>query len=222
MDLRHDPLRPPWRPPLGPGSPGQPPLPPELPTSEGVPPWLQERLFDQRMVVITGSLNDDAATRAAAALMTLDTLGSEPVRLQLATPDGDLAAAFGLIDVIDTMSAPVHAVVTSLAGGAAVGLLAAAARRLAYRHARIRLSEPRAASVSGTADEVAAAAGQYLRELEELAVRIATATGQPRSRIEDDLSAGRMLTAEQAKEYGLLDEIIGPDHAQGGAGQTSG
>jgi ATP-dependent Clp protease, protease subunit len=221
MDLRHDPLRP-WRPPLGPGSPGQPPLPPELPTSEGVPPWLQERLFDQRMVVITGSLNDDAATRAAAALMTLDTLGSEPVRLQLATPDGDLAAAFGLIDVIDTMSAPVHAVVTSLAGGAAVGLLAAAARRLAYRHARIRLSEPRAASVSGTADEVAAAAGQYLRELEELAVRIATATGQPRSRIEDDLSAGRMLTAEQAKEYGLLDEIIGPDHAQGGAGQTSG
>jgi ATP-dependent Clp protease, protease subunit len=222
MDLRHDPLRPPWRPPLGPGSPGQPPLPPELPTSEGVPPWLQERLFDQRMVVITGSLNDDAATRAAAALMTLDALGSEPVRLQLATPDGDLAAAFGLIDVIDTMSAPVHAVVTSLAGGAAVGLLAAAARRLAYRHARIRLSEPRAASVSGTADEVAAAAGQYLRELEELAVRIATATGQPRSRIEDDLSAGRMLSAEQAKEYGLLDEIIGPDHAQGGAGQTSG
>lgn len=208
MDLRHDPLRP-WRPPLGPGSPGQPPLPPEPQVGEGVPPWLQERLFDQRMVVLTGPLDDAAATRAAAALMTLDGLGAEPVRLQLATPDGDLAAAFGLIDVIDSMSAPVHAVVTSLTGGAAVGLLAATARRQAYRHARIRLSEPRAAAVSGTADEVAAAAGQYLRELEELAVRIATATGQPRSRVEDDLSAGRMLTAEQALEYGLLDEIVG-------------
>ncbi|BCB81772.1 ATP-dependent Clp endopeptidase proteolytic subunit ClpP [Phytohabitans flavus] len=220
MELRHDPLRP-WRPPVGPGSPGQPPLPPELGGGEGVPPWLQERLFEQRMVVLTGPLNDDAATRAAAALMTLDALGSEPVRLQLATPDGDLAAAFGLIDVIDSMAAPVHAVVTSLAGGAAVGLLAATARRLAYRHARIRLSEPRAAAVSGTADEVAAAAGQYLRELEELAVRMATATGQPRSRIEDDLSAGRVLTAEQAMEYGLLDEIIG-GQPSGGAGQTSG
>lgn len=210
MDLRHDPLRP-WRPPHGPGSPGQPPLPPELPANEGVPPWLQERLFDQRMVVLSGPLNDAASTRAAAALMTLDALGDEPVRLQLATPDGDLAAAFGLIDVIDSMSAPVHAVVTSLTGGAAVGLLAASARRLAYRHARVRLSEPRSATVSGTADEVAAAAGQYLRELEELAVRIATATGQPRSRIEDDLSAGRVLTAEQAVEYGLLDEIVGPE-----------
>ncbi len=210
MDLRHDPLRP-WRPPLGPGSPGQPPLPHESPVNDGVPPWLQERLFDQRMVVLAGPLDDASATRAAAALMTLDALGSEPVRLQLATPDGDLAAAFGLIDVIDSMGAPVHAVVTSLTGGAAVGLLAAAARRLAYRHARIRLSEPRAAAVSGTADEVAAAAGQYLRELEELAVRVATATGQPRSRIEDDLSAGRVLTAEQAVEYGLLDEIVGPE-----------
>ncbi|GAA4435571.1 ATP-dependent Clp protease proteolytic subunit [Phytohabitans houttuyneae] len=219
MDLRHDPLRP-WHPPLGPGSPGQPPLPPEVPAGEGVPPWLQERLFDQRMVVVTGPLNDSAATRAAAALMTLDALGSEPVRLQLATPDGDLAAAFGLIDVIDTMGAPVHAVVTSLTGGAAVGVLAASARRLAYRHSRIRLSEPRSATVSGTADEVAAAAGQYLRELEELAVRIATATGQPRSRIEDDLSAGRMLTAEQAMEYGLIDEIVGADQPPGGVGQT--
>ena len=69
---------------------------------------------------------------------------------------------------------------------------------------------------------MAAAAGQYLRELEELAVRLATATGQPRSRIEDDLSAGRVLTAEQAVEYGLLDEIVGPNQPAGGAGQTSG
>ena len=65
--------------------------------------------------------------------------------------------------------------------------------------------------MSGTADEVAAAAGQYLRELEELAVRLADVTGQPRSRIEDDLSIGRILTAEQAREYGLIEGIVGQD-----------
>ncbi|GAA4674504.1 ATP-dependent Clp protease proteolytic subunit [Phytohabitans rumicis] len=187
----------------------EPPGPPLEEPTDAMPPWLQERLFDQRMVVLTGPLTGPSATRAAAALMTLDALGPEPVRLQLATPDGDLAAAYGLIDVLDSMGAPVHAVVTALTGGAAVGVLAASARRLAYRHARIRLSEPRAAAVNGTADEVAAAAGQYLRELEELALRIAAATGQPRSRIEDDLSAGRVLTAEEALDYGLVDEIIG-------------
>jgi ATP-dependent Clp protease protease subunit len=63
--------------------------------------------------------------------------------------------------------------------------------------------------VAGTADEVAAAAGRYLRELEELAVRLAEVTGQPRSRVEDDLSAGRVLSAAEAQEYGLVDEIVG-------------
>ena len=92
---------------------------------------------------------------------------------------------------------------------AAVAILAAADRRLAFKHARIRLAEPRVAAVAGTADEVTAAAGQYLRELEELAVRLAEVTGQTRSRIEDDLSAGRILTADQARDYGLIDEIIG-------------
>jgi len=77
-----------------------------------------------------------------------------------------------------------------------------------HRHARIRLSEPRSEAVAGTADEVAAAAGQYLRELEEMAIRLADITGQSRSRVEDDLSAGRILTAEQARDYGLVDEVI--------------
>jgi ATP-dependent Clp protease protease subunit len=113
------------------------------------------------------------------------------------------------VDAVDAMRAPVHAVVTTLVGGAAVAVLAAADRRLAYRHARIRLAEPRTAPVAGTADEVAAAAGRYLRELEELTVRLAEVTGQPRSRVEDDLSAGRMLDAQQAREYGLIDDIVG-------------
>src|SRR5439155_15696419 len=114
-----------------------------------------------------------------------------------------------VVDAIDAMQAPVHAVVTSQVGGAAVAVLAAAQRRVAYRHARIRLAEPRAAALAGTVDEVAAAAGRYLREVEELAVRLAEVTGQARSRIEDDLSSGRILTAEQAREYGLIEEIVG-------------
>jgi ATP-dependent Clp protease protease subunit len=56
---------------------------------------------------------------------------------------------------------------------------------------------------------VTAAAGRYLRELEELVLRLSEVTGQPRSRVEDDLSAGRILSAEQACEYGLIDDIVG-------------
>jgi ATP-dependent Clp protease, protease subunit len=182
--------------------------------------WLEERLFDRRVVMLRGPLTGPAASQATAALLTLDALGAQPVQLQLASigagwasggpaSSGDLAAAFAVVDAIDVMRAPVHVVVTDQVGGAALAVLAAADRRLAYPHARILLAEPRTAPVAGTADEVAAAAGQYLRELEELAVRLAAVTGQPRSRVEDDLAAGRILTAEQAREYGLLDDIVG-------------
>jgi ATP-dependent Clp protease, protease subunit len=182
--------------------------PPEPPG--GVAPWLEERLFSRRVVILTGPLNGAAATQAAAALMTLDSLSAEPIQLRLSVADGELPAAFTVVDAIDALRAPLDAVVTAEVAGAAVAVLAAAGRRLAYRHARIRLAEPRAASVAGTADQVAAAAGQYLRELEELALRLVQVTGQPRNRVEDDLSAGRILTAEQACEYGLIDEIVGP------------
>ena len=191
----------PWTVPFG--------VPSDQPAAPNMAPWLEERLFDQRIVMLNGPLTGPSATRTAAALLTLDALGSEVVRLHMSTPDGDLTAAFAVVDAIDAMRAPVHAVVTAQVGGAALAVLAAAERRLAYRHASIRICEPTAGPVVGTADEVAAAAGQYLRELEELAERIATVTGQPRSRVEDDLSAVRILTSADAREYGLIDEIIG-------------
>jgi ATP-dependent Clp protease, protease subunit len=200
INLRRDPYpeRPDrWQsPPLGPGG--------------EAPAWLDERLFDRRMVLIRGRLDAAMANQVAGALLVLDLAGPDPVQLYLSAPDGELAAAFAIVDAIDTVHAPVHAVVTSEAGGAAVAVLAAAQRRIAFKHARIRLAEPRVATVAGTADEVTAAAGRYLRELEEMAVRLAEVTGQPRSRIEDDLSAGRTFTAEEAREYGLIDEIAGP------------
>ena len=175
-----------------------------------MPPWLEERLFDRRIVMVRGPLTGSVASQAAASLLTLDAMGTEPVELHLTATDGELAAAFAVVDAIDTMHAPLHAVVPAQVGGAAIAVLAAARRRLAYPHARVRLAEPKAASAAGTADEIAAAAGEHLRELDELVVRLAEVTGQPRSRIENDMSANRLFNAEQAKAYGLIDDIVGP------------
>ncbi len=185
-----------------------PPQPPQPPGPER-PGWLEERLFEQRIILLSGPITGPSASRAAATLLTLDALGADPIRMQISAPDGDLSAAFALIDTLDVMRAPVHAIATAEVGGAAVGVYAAAQRRLAFPHARFRLAEPKVTGIAGTADEVAAAAGRHLQALEDLVLRIAAACHQPRSRVEDDLAAGRLLSAEQAKEYGLV-EAIGP------------
>jgi len=209
VDFRHDPMQ--WPPapdrPPGPWQPSwQPPAPVDGP---GLPGWLEERLFDQRIVMVRGPLTQQGASGIAAALLTLDAAGPSPVQLHVASSGGELSAALAIIDVIDSMVAPVHAVVTSEAGGAVLAVLAAAEKRSAYRHARFKLAEPRATGVTGTADEVAAAAGQHLRELEEVVLRLVGVTGQARSRIEDDLAAGRNLSAAEARDYGLIETIVG-------------
>jgi ATP-dependent Clp protease, protease subunit len=194
------------------------PWPPVPPAGPGLPGWLEERLFDQRIVLLHAPLTGDVASGVAAALLTLDATGPEPVQLHVASSGGEIGAALAVIDVIDTMVAPVHALVTGEAGGAVLAVLAAARRRAAYRHARFRLAEPRAAGVTGTADEVAAAAGRHLRELEEVVLRLVAVTGQLRSRVEDDLAAGRSLTAAEALEYGLIDRVVGNEGRGDAAG----
>jgi ATP-dependent Clp protease protease subunit len=173
--------------------------------------WLDERMVEQRTILVRGRIDAAVANHVAGVLLVLGRSGPEPVHLHLSAPDGELGAAFTIADAIAVAGVAVHVVVTSEVGGAALAVLAAAHRRTALAHARIRLSEPRVDPLTGTAHEVTAAAGQYLRDLEQLAVRLAEITGKPRSRIEDDLSTGRVLSAREALEYGLIDAIAGPD-----------
>lgn len=217
-----------------PGHPERPerPQPTGAPAEAGLPPWLAERLFERRIVVLTGPVTGYAASTAAATLLSLDWVGAgparagfavpdaetdgdrpTPVQLHLAASDGDLDAVFTVIDAIDSMHAPVHAVATGEVGGAALGVYAAAHRRLANPHARFRLAEPNLAGMNGTADDVTAAAARHLQALEHLILRIAEATGQPRSRVEDDLSKVRLFDVAQAQAYGLVHEVRGRDPA---------
>ena len=195
-------------------------LPRGVPTGEpeppgGVAPWLEERLFKQRIVLVQGRLSVEQASRAAAILLSFE--GDEPIELHMSTPDGDLAGMFALADALAMTTAPVRAVARAEVGGAAVGVFASTGRRMAFPHARFRLAEPKAGQLAGTADQVVKAAGEYLRGVEQLVLCVAEACGKPRSRVEDDFQAGRMLNAQEALEYGLVDEILNPPRGGGRA-----
>jgi ATP-dependent Clp protease protease subunit len=202
---------PPWRPVPErrelPRPPGPPPLVPTVAVPSGAPPEnVFDRLLERRIVLVTGRLDDSVAALAAAQLMLLDARGDEPVELRLSCPDGDLDACVALADTVDLAGLAVRAVCSGSVGGPALAPLAAADRRVAHPHCLFVLRDP-AAQLQGRADELATSASSYQRQLDGLHARLAVATGQSLERVEADMRKGVTLNAEEALEYGLVEEI---------------
>jgi ATP-dependent Clp protease protease subunit len=196
--------------------PGQPPFPgrpgpePAQPARVWIDPhagWqdrLFERLLEQRIVLAAGVLDDAAATRLSAQLLTLDAEGDGPVRLELQNLQADLPAALTLMGVLDVMRAEVHAFASGDTGGAALGLLASCPRRLAYPHASFTLSEPRVRFAGGTVTAVSSYEKQASRMIDSLFYRIAEAAGREAEDVREDARRGRVLTVAEAIGYGLI------------------
>jgi ATP-dependent Clp protease protease subunit len=181
--------------------------PPGDSAGRGQPPdWLQERLFERRIVFIAGRLDEALAARTAAQLMVLDERGDEPITVHLDCGDSTLEAAFVVIDALGALRSAVHVHCRGQVGGPAIGIVAAADRRSAFAHTRFRLAQP-AAEFSGTADEVAARSRQQQDLLWSLLARVAQATGRPVEEIAVDMRRGRYLDAREALHYGLIDAI---------------
>jgi ATP-dependent Clp protease protease subunit len=196
---RHDP----WHPEPRPPAPGAASASAALVVGGG--DWLAERLFDQRVVTLSGELDTDAVNRAVAELALLDATGNDPVRLRLSGVGVDLEGALTLVDALDLVGVPVHATSLGTLSGPAVAVLAVADRRVAGAHAMVRLCEPRAPrGVPG--HEVEAWAAEHARQLRRLQERLAAACGRSVDEVAADMRAGRLLDAEEARAYGLVDD----------------
>jgi ATP-dependent Clp protease, protease subunit len=183
--------------------------PPQRQPDDGRRQSVRDRLFDQRVVFLWGRLDDALASQLAAELMTLDATGDDGVQLHVDSPGGTLEAALCLIDVIDLLGVELTATCVGQAAGTAIGPLAVAHHRRATPHARFRLSEP-FVDLSGPARELDAQAAHHRAQLRRFCERLAASLGTSPQALEGDLASGRFLDAEQALEYGLIDEICGP------------
>jgi ATP-dependent Clp protease, protease subunit len=167
---------------------------------------LRARLFDQRVVFLSGRLTDELAGRAAMELMTLDATGDSGVRLHLESSGGELGAAMAVMDVVDTMGVPVTGVATGMVDGPAVGVLAACERRIAMPHARVHLREPEA-SFSGDAATVQRWLEHRRGQWRQFCRRIGTALGWPLDEVVALWSGSPYLSADDALAIGLVHEI---------------
>lgn len=208
--------------PVFPGAPGvpAPPDPGQVPPSRvWLDPhiaWqdkLHERLLEKRIVLASGLLDDDAATRMSAQLLTLDADGEGPIRLEMQNLRAELSAALTVMGVLDTVRAEVFAYASGETNGAALGVLASCPHREAYPNAVFTLAEPRMA-FGGTVTAVTAREEQARRMTDSLYYRIAEAAGREADEIREDARRGRTLTVAEALGYGLIQGRVTKRDAQ--------
>jgi ATP-dependent Clp protease protease subunit len=138
---------------------------------------LYERLLARRIVMASGLLDDDAASRLSAQLLTLDAEQEDPIRLELQNLRAELPATLTVMGILDVLRVPVHACVSGEISGPALGVLASCPHRSGYPNAMFVLAEPRL-HLGGTVTAVSTGEQQMTRMLDTLYFRLADVTGR--------------------------------------------
>jgi ATP-dependent Clp protease protease subunit len=170
-------------------------------------------LLARRTVLLDRALDGETATLVAAQLMALDADGGddgdEVVTLVVNSPGGPLDAAAAVLDTIDLVRAPLDTTCLGRADGTAAVVAAAGSgrRRIgAGARVRLRLADLELTGPASRLDEDLARHRDLQRALVD---RLVAITGQERRLVERDIETGRTLSAAEAVDYGLADEVIG-------------
>jgi len=172
---------------------------------------IYSRLLKERIIFLGGPIIDPVANSVIAQLLFLASRDPEKeIQLYINSPGGVLTSALAIYDTMQYIKCPVSTVcIGSAASGAAV-LLAAGAKgkRFSLPNAQILLHQVAVSGVSGQAVEVEIAAKQIIKLKDKVNEILAKHTGQPLERIGKDTDRDFYLSSEEAKEYGIIDEVI--------------
>ena len=168
------------------------------------------RLLGERIVFLGDPIDDAVANLVCAQLLHLEGQGTDrEIALYINSPGGSVTAALAIHDTMRYIRPPVRTVALGQAASMAALLLAAGApgRRIALPSARVLLHQP-SGEAQGQAADIERHAAELLRLRALLWEHLAACTGRDAMRIAADADRDLVLTAPQAQEYGLIDEVL--------------
>ncbi len=168
------------------------------------------RLLMDRIVFLGAPVDDTVANIIIAQLLFLQAEDPEKdIYLYINSPGGSVYAGLAIYDTLQYMSAPVNTMCMGMAASMAAVLLAAGTKgkRSALPNSRIMIHQPSGGS-QGTAADIEIAAREVLYARERLNQILAKHTGQPVEKIAADVDRDRFLSPQEAKEYGLIDNVV--------------
>ncbi len=169
------------------------------------------RLLMDRIVFLGTPVNDDVANIIIAQLLFLDADNpGRDINLYINSPGGSVSAGLAIYDTMQFLKSPVSTICMGMAASMGAFLLAAGApgKRSALPHSRIMIHQPSQSGGGGTASDIEIQAKEILYLRGKLNGLMAKHTGQPIEQIERDTDRDRWMSADDAKEYGLVDNIV--------------
>ena len=170
------------------------------------------RLLMDRIVFIGTPINDDVANIVIAQLLFLDADNPErDIHLYINSPGGSVSAGLAMYDTMQFIKAPVNTICMGMAASMGCFLLAGGrkGRRSALPHSRIMMHQP-SGGAQGTAADIEIQAREILYLRSKMHELMSKHTGRTVEQIERDFDRDRYMSAEEAKEYGLIDNVISP------------
>ncbi|WBQ03279.1 ATP-dependent Clp protease proteolytic subunit [Kribbella sp. CA-293567] len=169
------------------------------------------KLFEDRIIFLGTPITDEIANAVMAQLLCLQAMDSDrDISIYINSPGGSFTALTAIYDTIRYIKPDVQTVCLGQAASAAAVLLAAGTpgKRLALPNSRIIIHQPATEGTFGQSSDIEIQANEILRLRALLETMLAEASGKPVEEVSRDIERDKFLTAEQAIEYGLIDDIL--------------
>ncbi|MFZ6798878.1 ATP-dependent Clp protease proteolytic subunit [Undibacterium sp. Di24W] len=177
--------------------------------NEARSPFLEEKAFKSRTVLVFGTINDKLAADVSKRLIALSAESKDPITLLVSSPGGHVESGDVIHDIIRFIDAPVRVVGTGWVGSAAVNVFLAVpkALRVCLPNTRFLIHQP-SGGAGGQATDIAIQAREIVKIRERIAALIAKESGQTLEKVTADIERDYWMSAVEAKEYGLVSRII--------------
>lgn len=172
---------------------------------------LYSRLLDDNIIMLDGEVTDESASLCVAQLLYLSAKDdAKDINMYINSPGGSVSAGLAIIDTMNLIPNDVNTIATGLAAsmGAMILISGTKGKRNALPHAEVMIHQP-LGGAQGQATDIAIRANHILRTRETLYSMMSNATGKDIDEIAEACERDNFLTAEEARDFGLIDHIIG-------------
>ena len=170
---------------------------------------IYSRLLKDRIIMLSGEINDNLSNVIIAELLYLDSLNNDPISIYINSPGGSITSGMAIYDTMNFIKSKVSTVCVGMAANMAAFLLSSGEKGMRYAlpNSEVMIHQP-LGGAQGQATEIKIAAERILKLKEKLNKILSKNTNQNIKKIENDTERDYFMSSEEALNYGLIDKIL--------------